>query len=343
MEKMIVGVADCYLRDVSNGDLLAVGKSLIDSSIESSLSSVDVRGGRGNPLRYVYFHSPELKITLTDAQWNLALLAKNVGSSVNAGNDVFMKETITVSGGAGSVVGTPLSVYGALYGWCEYTDIATNNTTYEKITFSTKAFNTSLVTAGKVNVYYYAANAGSNQITLSANMIPSIVDLVMEAQLCSKDSSTNKIGTVQIRINRCSLTGGFNLQMKSDSVSSTPLNARAFPHTDAAGNSVLGTITEIYDSQNWYDDVIGISVENGDPTLASRTGTKQLVVRAIHSNGAVGICPVADLDFTSGTGATATIGLHTGLIQGVTQGTTLITAKITAKTSITTAVTCTVP
>jgi hypothetical protein len=343
MEKFLTGVADVYLRDVSNGDLLAVGKSLIDSSIEASLSSVDSRGGRGNALRFIYYHSPELKITLNDAQWNLALLAKNVGSSVNVGNNVFMKETIAVTGGAGSIAGTPLTVYGSLFGWIEYTDITTNTTTYEKITFSTKAFTTTLVTAGTVNVYYYTASASSNQITLSANMIPSVVDLVMEAQLCSKDASTSKIGTVQIRINRCSLTGGFNLQMKADAVASTPLNARALPYTDSAGNSILGVITEIYDSQNWYDDVVGISVENGDPTLATRTGTKQLVVRAIHSNGAVGVCPVADLDFTSGTGATATIGLHTGLIQGVTQGTTLITAKITAKTSITTAVTCTVP
>ena len=47
MKKFLVSTADVYGYD-SNDNLLFVGKTLLDSSIETTLSNTDVRAGKGN-------------------------------------------------------------------------------------------------------------------------------------------------------------------------------------------------------------------------------------------------------------------------------------------------------
>jgi hypothetical protein len=65
---------------------------------------------------------------------------------------------------------------------------------------------------------------------------------------------------------------------------------------------------------NWYDNVDGLAVVDGDFTLANGA-TKTLEVMAICSgSGFAFIAPNADLDFTSAAGDDASAGLHTGLI-----------------------------
>jgi hypothetical protein len=200
-----------------------------------------------------------------------------------------------------------------------------------------------------VCVRYYNTNAASRSITIPTNVIPKVVRLVLEAQLNSGDQTSNKIGIIQIEIPKFTLSGAFTLSLKADGVSQTPLSGMALADTNLTTAACLNEpaycrITEILDSVNWYDDVIGISVVGGNFALATTTGTKTLVVYGIKSNGdAPFVIPNASLDFTSGTTGVATAGLHTGLITGVANGTSLITVVISAKTSIETQLTVTVP
>lgn len=341
-KKFVVSAADAYLYDVSNGDLIAVAKTLLDTSIETSLSNQDVRGGRGNPLLYVFYHSAEMNVKLSDAQWNLALLAKNTGSTISTGADVFTEEVVTLgAAGAGTVVGTPIASVGTnLYGWVTKTD-----GTVEKVTFTGKNFTSTDAEGSKVTVRYYHTNSAAKQMIVRSDMIPSVVRLVLEAQLVSPDATTNKIGTLQVEIPRASLTGSFSIQMTADGVGSTPLNVRAFRQEETIDGAIVPVyayIREILDSANWYDDCIALAVEGGDFSLAA-AATKTLVIRGIHSDGSVSVVPNADLDFTSATGATATVGLHTGIVTAVAAGTSVLHATATSKTSLDCYATVTVP
>ena len=49
MKKFLVSTADVYGYD-SNQNLVIFGKTLLDSSIETTLGNTDVRAGRGNQL-----------------------------------------------------------------------------------------------------------------------------------------------------------------------------------------------------------------------------------------------------------------------------------------------------
>jgi len=342
-KKFLTSVADCYGYDDSTGALLFVGKTLLDSSIETSLGNTDVRGGRGNQLQYVYYHTAEMNITISDAQWNLEFLAVGVGANVATGNNIFTEETITLVANAGSVAGTPLAITGStLYGWVSHLDGHV-----EKVTFTGQAFTCSDGGAtDTICIRYYAYDSASRSVTIAANIIPSQVHLVLEAQLNSSDDVANKIGVVQIDVPKATLTGAFSISMTPDGVSSTPLAARALSSPDLQSAAcvnvpVLAKITEILDDANWYDNVIGLSIQGGDFAL-THPDTRTLSIWAIPSSGAAFKPPVADLDFTSGTVGAATVGLHTGLVTTVAAGTTLLTVAISATPTIEASATLTV-
>jgi hypothetical protein len=342
MKKFLVSTADVYGYD-ANQDLVVIGKTLLDSSIETTLANKDVRAGRGNQLQYIYYHTAEMNIKISDAQWNLDFLAKQVGQDVETGANIYTEETVTLTaGGNGSVVGTPLAVSGStVYGWATLSDGSV-----QKVTFTGQAF---VISGGAENdivcVRYYAANSAARSLTIPSNFVPGILNLVLVAQLASSDSSTNIIGEVQIEVPKASLTGAFSISLTPDGVASTPLSVRALASEETfagcATDSIYAKINEILYNTNWYDNVIALSIEGGDFSLAA-LATKTLVVRAIPLSGSAFIPPVADLTFSSATAGTATIS-SAGVVTGVAAGTSLLKATITAKTSIDANVVVTVP
>jgi len=342
-KKFLTSVADAYGYNDDTGALLFVGKTLLDTSIETSLGNTDVRGGRGNQLQYVYYHTAEMNITISDAQWNLDFLAVGVGASVVTGNNVYTEETITLVAKAGSVAGTPLAVSGStLYGWVTHLD-----GTVEVVTFTGQAFTCTYADAGNTDticIRYYALDSASRSVTISANIIPNQVRLVLEAQLNSSDDVANKIGVVQIIVPKATLTGAFSVSMTPDGVSSTPLSARALASQDLTTAActnvpVLAKIVEILDSANWYDNVVSLAIEGGDFGL-THPDSRTLSVWAIPSTGAAFKPPVADLTFASSSVGAATF--VAGLVTTVAAGTTTLKASITAKATVDANVVCTV-
>jgi hypothetical protein len=344
MKKFLTSVANVYGYDDSTGAILFVGKTLLDSSIETTLANTDVRAGRGNQLQYVYYHTAEMGITISDSQWNLDFLSKAVGSDIATGANIFTEETITLgAAGTGTVLGTPIAVTGAtIYGW-----VTQHSGVVEKVTFSSKTFATSTGTSGdEVCVRYYATDSAARSITINANMIPSIVHLVLEAQLNSSDSVTNQIGVVQIDIPKANLTGAFSIKMTPDGVASTPLAARALASEDQSSTACdhspyYATIKEIISAANWYDNVIALGIEGGDFSQAQAVTGTTLRVWAIPSVGLPFRPPLADLIFASSVTGVATIGEHTGVITNIGTGITVLSSAIENKATIEASVTMT--
>ncbi len=343
MKKFLVSTANAYAYD-QNDNLLFVGKTLLDSSIETTLSNTDVRAGQGNQLQYIYYHTAEMNITINEAQFSLEFLALNTGSAIKVGENIFTEETVTLTNGAGSVTkGTPLALSTtALYGW-----VTLSNGSVERVTFTGSNFSISDPTFnGDVCVRYYTNVTSARSVTIYADMMPSTVRLVLEGTLASSEATTNKIGKVQIIVPKASMTGAFTLSMTPDSVSQTPLSVRALADDSLAsaggcsGNRpVYAKIVEVIDSAHWYDNVIALAIDGGDITLAA-SDTKTLKVIAVPSTGSSFLAPIADLTFATDTPATATVAA--GVVTGVAAGSANIKATITAKTSIDANVTVTV-
>jgi hypothetical protein len=367
IRKFLTSVANVYGYD-NNDAIVFTAKTLLDSSIDVTLGSTPVRGGRGNQLQYVYYHTGEMKFNLTDTQWNLQMLGATIGSDVGTGINIYEEESVTVASGGGAspfvlnnVTDTPLVQYGkvAILGWA----VTAAGYTYPG-TFTAKAFTSDtspnvlsggkdpVTTGDKVCVRYYALKSAASYVTVSANMIPKVIKLVMETQLNSADVTTNKIGVVQIIAPTVTLSGAFTISMKSDGVSNTPLTASALayngaPGTDACANEpYYAKIIEVISAANWYDNVIGLSVIGGDFSMPKSTNST-LNVYAVPTSGAAFKAPYGgEIDFAlvgSPTATGTTINATTGVITAALQtGTAQFSAKIHGNTGIDTFVTVTV-
>ena len=329
MKKFLVSTADVYGYD-SNDNLLFVGKTLLDSSIETTLSNTDVRAGKGNQLQYIYYHTAEMNITINEAQFSLAFLALNTGSPIETGANVWTEESVTVTKGVGSVKeGTPLALQTqTIYGW-----VTKEDETVERVKFNGVQFTLADTDYdGTVCVRYYTNDSAARKVTVYADMLPSVIRLVMVGTLASSDSTTNQIGTVQIEVPRASMTGAFTLSMTPDSVAQTPLSVRALASTVNAGGCdgnrpIYATITEKINGAKWYDNVIALAIEGGDFTMANGT-SKHLQVYAIkNDSSAAFLAPINGITFASDKTATATV--EGGLVVAKAVGTTTIKATIT--------------
>lgn len=342
--KFLTSVADVYAYD-GEDNILFVGKTLLDSSIEVSLGSAPVRGGRGNQLQYIYYHTGEMKINLTEAQWNLAMLGETVGADYELGS-YYMEETVAVTASAGVVTETPLAFAGTtIYGWATSPLGVTQRITIDG---STKAFTvTGEETSGNWCIRYYTANTSSGQsITINANMIPSVVKLVMETQLNSSDVTTNKIGIVQIIVPSVQLSGAFTISMKADGVSNTPLTGTALAYNDTTTTATdacskvpyYAKIVEIIDNSNWYDNVFDLSISGGDFTISASTTAGSVVTLSVYAITDMGYsfkAPNAYLTFTSGCPDDLTVGANTGIVTSASQsGSSLISVYVTGASTI---------
>ena len=329
MKKFLVSTADVYGYD-SNDNLLFVGKTLLDSSIETTLSNTDVRAGKGNQLQYIYYHTAEMNITINEAQFSLEFLALNTGSSIETGANIWTEESVTVSNGAGVVTkGTPLAIQTqTIYGW-----VTKEDGTVERVTFTGADFTLADTSYnGTVCVRYYTNDAAARKVTVYADMLPSTIRLVMVGTLASSDSTTNQIGTVQIEVPRASMTGAFTLSMTPDAVAQTPLSVRALASTETAGGCdgnrpIYATITEKINGAKWYDNVIALAIKGGDFDLESGD-SKILQVYAIKNDGSAAfLAPVGGLTFVSSETSKATV--EGGIVAGVAAGSSTIKVTIT--------------
>ena len=329
MKKFLVSTADVYGYD-SNDNLLFVGKTLLDSSIETTLSNTDVRAGKGNQLQYIYYHTAEMNITINEAQFSLEFLALNTGSSIETGASIWTEESVTVANGAGAVTqGTPLAIQTqTIYGW-----VTKEDGTVERVAFNGADFTLADSSYnGTVCVRYYTNDAAARKVTVYADMLPSTIRLVMVGTLASSDSTTNQIGTVQIEVPRASMTGAFTLSMTPDAVAQTPLSVRALASTKTAGGCdgnrpIYATITEKINGAKWYDNVIALAIKGGDFDLAKGT-SKSLQVYAIKNDGSAAfLAPIDGLTFASSEISKATV--EGGIVAGVAAGSSTIKATIT--------------
>jgi hypothetical protein len=352
IKKFLTSVADVYGYDLEE-NLLFTAKTLLDSSIEVSLGSAPVRGGRGNQLQYIYYHTAEMKFNLTEAQWNLELLGATVGTTFESGK-YYAQEDVQVLVASGSVSGCPIAFEGTtIYGWATSPLGVTQRVTFDDVgAFAV----TGAETSGQWCVRYYEANLSSGKaITITASMIPKVVKLVMETQLNSADVTTNKIGIVQIIIPRGQLSGAFTISMKADGVSNTPLTGMALSYSpgqnaeDAcAVDSYYAKIVEVIDNTNWYDDLISLSVSGGDFEVGVGN-SETVVIYAVPPTGASYKVPNSLITFyagstvTGGASGSASIGLHTGIVTGIVAGSgAWFVARATSASTILTSASVTV-
>ena len=328
----------------SGDQLIGIGKTLSDTTFNTSITAEEVRGGPGNLLYGQYFHDSGLTVSITDSMFNLKYVAANLGVDVTKGG-----VTVYESGKAGEAVttpgqialtNTPVAFDGTLIGW--YKKPADDNWSVATINGETMLVPGAIAGESYCIKYFYQ-NEYAESITTKAQFAPKVLHLVLINDLYSGSAadvatSSSKYGRLITDIPQFQLDGNVNLAWAATSAATVPLNGKALAYDESTSceeDPVYGTMTQEVFGAKWQDDVIALAIENADMELANN-GSEQLIVRAVFGgNIASQRKDATNFTFAVATGSATYIDVdNTGKVTAKAAGTGYVTVTLKENTAI---------
>ena len=335
-----VGTAEAF-RIGENGELeLAfVSKTLTDSGLNISTTKDDIRAGQGAPIQFSFYHDPSVEITLTDVLWKRDYLTAQLGAKFKDDEDNrvdYLTKEVEFTNGEASfteeVLDLPMSCFEgnkkAVWGTKQGSD------DWKMLNYDAELKKLTLAGAsGKYCVRYLGKDDRAAAATISTQIIPEILFLVIKAPLFAGDSCAGSkgeaAGHVTFEIPRFQLNGAqeFSMNMSSNqtmSLSGIALASENAAECDAIGGSLLRVIEVVY-NRDYLDGVTAIMSDEEFDKVGETPS-----IYGIKENGQIVKIKNADLTFSAGYDATT---------DKYTEAGNNIKIEITAKPSIYTTVT----
>lgn len=325
MKKFLVGVGNVVA--MQNGQVVATSKTMLNTGFEVSTSNTEIRGGQGNQLLYVYYHTGALNITLEDTQWQLPWLMLNTGAALSVGGNFWEQETIVGGSATITPIKAPVAIDGdTAYAFVEY-EGAIYACPYADGTVDVSSVG--LQEGDQACMGYFVSDMSGQTITIPANIIPDTVHLFITGKLASDTAGAGLVGDVVIEVPLAQLTGAQSISMTADGYSTTPVSAMALAYAPVDGgcdtNAYYAKISERVSGANPLDGITALAIAGGDISI-NNGETITLQVYAIK-NGRSFLVDNSLLTFTSDSSTIASVGEHTGVVTGGTSGTTAIGAS----------------
>ena len=197
----------------SGDQLIGIGKTLSDTTFNTSITAEEVRGGPGNLLYGQYFHDSSLTFSITDAMFNIRYVAANLGVDVTKGGVTVYEsgkagEAITTAGQI-TLTNTPVAFDGSVIGW--YKKPADDNWTVATINGKTMLVPGAIAGESYCIKYFYQ-NENAESITIKAQFVPKVLHLVLINDLYSGSAadvaaSSSKYGRLITDIPQFQLDG----------------------------------------------------------------------------------------------------------------------------------------
>lgn len=295
-------------------DILAfTGKTSLNASISVSMEEEQIQGGKQNKLLYVYKYGRAMEVTVEMAEWKLAFIAANVGTTIVEGlKDVYsVAECVTLSEGLGTLNKTPVGdVFVEDVDGNIYTITPDGNTITMEDTTLTKVYAT------------YQYNTTVKRVTIDADSSPFVGKLVLSAD--KHNNAKGKVGEIQIEIPSYQLSGNFDISLESTGVTSLEIsgNALAVDGNSCDDGEVYAYITEIPSEES----TVSAAYIAATPSTVSLSagGTQTITVIGVKGGIYANISiDVADCTFSSDDSAVATVD-EDGVITAVATGETII-------------------
>lgn len=325
-KNFVVSVCDAIGKDITTGDILFVGKTLINSALKETIQSKEITGGFGAGLQYEFTYGKKLECDIEDCKFEPTFLALNNGVLITSETQNYFahNEIVTLTAGTGALAQTPI---GKIY--VEMPDgtnqiVDTNN--LKPITIGTS-------TIDIVCTYQYSTTVDT--ISIDSDKYPSSIELTLISKVFNANGQSKEL---QIYIPKYKISGNMDLAFTEDGVSTSKLSGKALAtNTNNYAKIMMKTL-----GTNSVP-VTQIACTTAEVTLAN-AATDTLEVIGIRG-GVYGnvLMSNADLDFTSDTPAVVTAGLHTGLLTWAGAGSALVTVALTSDNTIldVVSVTCT--
>ena len=306
-----------------HNDMLAfTGTTSLNTSISVSMEDQEITGGKGDKVLYKYKYGRKVEPSIEMAEWNLAYIAANVGSTIFEGlKDVFaVAECVTLTKGVGTLKHVPVGDV-----FVEKADGSTSKVTPVGSTITIDNAD------DKVTVTYQY-NTNVKRITIDADSTPFVGKLVMTAD--KHNNLKGKIGEVQIEVPSFQLSGTFDISLESSGSTTTKMDGSALAVEGASceDGTVYAYITEVPSVAS----TISVNDIAATPAVIELKKTETANIKVIGIKG--GLYSNVELDpseckFESGTKATATVDAK-GVVKAVAEGESIITVTYGNATDI---------
>ena len=261
MNLFIAGVGNVEL--FKGTDSVLVSKTLVDSSINLSVSLEDVRAGAGAKLYGKYAHTSTMTMKLTDAMFRMEFLAANIGADILAGGSAVAVVTKTV-GEDGTVDIADITPM-PLYEGAKTVVWVAKKGTEDYVVYDAANVKTGFAKDTEVCVRYIKSNDAGEHLKVSANFIPDTMTAILTAPLFAGDEnnleSSTKVGTLTITIPRFMLNGTTDLSMTMTGATQMALEGSALAVNDADcenNDGYYAIIDKVINGQNYMTNLANL-------------------------------------------------------------------------------------
>ena len=314
MNLFIAGVGNVEL--FKGTDSVLVSKTLVDSSINLSVSLEDIRAGAGAKLYGKYAHTSTMTMKLTDAMFRMEFLAANIGADILAGGSAVavVGKTVGDDGAVDISDITPMPLY---EGAKTVVWIAKKGTE-DYVVYDVANVKTGFAKDTEVCVRYIKSNDAGEHLKVSANFIPDTMTAILTAPLFAGDEnnleSSTKVGTLTITIPRFMLNGTTDLSMTMTGATQMALEGSALAVNDADcenNDGYYAIIDKVITNAKWFDNLA--SLVASPATYADYVAEITLQVYGVYANGARKLIAPEKLKVTAPQGATYAAGKVTNI------------------------------
>lgn len=335
MRKFLAGVGDAIL--LKGQTIIGFAKTLTESTFGFTISSEEIRGGKGNALIGKYYHDSGLTVQITDSCFKLEYIAANLGVDLQKGGlGVYQNELTVQTANKVTLPQAPTAVAGSMIGW--YRTPSEKDYTVGTITEAAGAYTMTIPNAKageKYCVMYFYQNANADSIIIPVDYVPDELHVIILNDLFNADISTTnnatKVGRLITDIPRLQLDGAQDLNLTATSAATVSLSgsALAVDNTDSCeAESYYGTMTEEIFGAKWQNEVRAIAFEDADIALANG-GTQALVCYVLFDgNKAPKIVDNANFTFVEEDEAGVVTISTAGVVTAVKDGTAHISATL---------------
>lgn len=293
-------------------DMLAfTGTTSLNTSISVSMDDQEITAGKGNKTLYKYKYGRKLAPSIEMAEWNLAYIAANVGSTIFEGlKDVFsVAECVVLTKGVGTLKKVPTAKV--------YVEKADGST--EEVTPVGSTITIGNTDGTVLATYQYSTNV--KRVTIDAESTPFVGRLIMSAD--KHNNKKGKVAEVQIEIPSFQLNGTFDISLEASGSTTTKLegDALAVEGSTCSDGSVYAYISEVPSVESTVE-VNDIAVT---PAVISLGVNKTKTLKVIGIKGGLYSNVEIDTEKCVITSDESTIASVRGnVVTGVAAGTTYI-------------------
>lgn len=337
----VKGMVKNIYRDRATGNIVTVDTVASEFAFQSEMNNGLIEGGFTNPVLKVIPDSVRLTGTYTSQAFSLETRQLISGGDLSYNGVVSVCETIAASGTKLTVTNTPAKSYGQkaadTLGWCYVKE--TGATEYQGTNYSVDLTTKEIVDFTAVNgnsydVMYFTTMASAKVLTINDVFNPADLSLEQVFGVFSDNNGNSTYGSMygylHVFIPRIQLTGnvGVGGSQTENSTTDGAWQALSDPQaTDvlcddcgSAGNPYAYYV--LVPCAGTQANVEALAVPGGMMTIAVGQ-TKQIPVVYIMDNGEIVQPKYGELNYDSGSTATASVNTS-GQVTGVAQGSTEI-------------------